>query len=225
MKIRYILFFVVLGLSFSACSLDNYDLPQESIEGRLIDENGDAFISEQPNGYKIQMYEGDSPEKFTFWGKADGTYKNTKIFKGTYSIQPIEGAFFPVEPKTLNIKGNSIVDFEVVPYLHITATIIQSNRDVKATYRITQSPGAGKIKMARLLVSKWNPNVGMNYLDFETTRGLDGSSDTAITGTDYVDYVMGILVSGVTYYARVAVLAENTSGRYNFSPVVKLVVP
>jgi len=225
MKVRYILFFIVLGLSFTACSLDNYDLPQESIQGKLIDKNGDAFISEQPNGYKIQLYEGDSPEKFTFWGKADGTYKNTKIFKGTYSIQPIEGAFFPVEPKTLNIIGNSTVDFEVVPFLYITATIINSNRDVKATYRITQSPGAGKIKMARLLVSKWNPNVGMNYLDFETTRALDGTSDTAITGTDYIDYVRDILVSGVTYYARVAVLAENTSGRYNFSSVSKIVVP
>jgi hypothetical protein len=225
MKVRYILFFIVLGLSFTACSLDNYDLPQESIQGKLIDKNGDAFISEQPNGYKIQLYEGDSPEKFSFWGKADGTYKNTKIFKGTYSIQPIEGAFFPVEPKKMNIKGSSIVDFEVVPFLYITATIINSNRDVKATYRITQSPGAGKIKMARLLVSKWNPNVGMNYLDFETTRALDGTSDTAITGTDYIDYVRDILVSVVTYYARVAVLAENTSGRYNFSSVTKIVVP
>ncbi len=225
MKVRYILFLIVIGLIFSACSLDNYDLPQESIQGKLIDKNGDAFISEQPNGFKIQLYEGDSPEKFSFWGKADGTYKNTKIFKGTYSIQPIEGAFFPIEPKTLTIKGNSTVDFEVVPFLYITATIINSNSDVKATYRITQSPGAGKIKMARLLVSKWNPNVGMNYLDYETTRALDGTSDTAITGTDYVDYVKGILVSGVTYYARVAVLAENTSGRYNFSPVVKIVVP
>ncbi len=117
------------------------------------------------------------------------------------------------------------LNFEITPYLTIDATIVQNGPNLKATYKIKQAPGAGKIRNARLLVNKWNPNVGMNYNDKGILRDLSNIPDATIVQTEYTDQIVDYLESGVTYYARVAVLANNALGRYNFSAVHKIVVP
>ena len=91
-----------------------------------------------------------------------------------------------------------------------------------ARYRIRKAPGAGKIATARLLVSKWNPNVGMNHIDYEAVRSLADTDDEVIVNTTYTDKILDCLEAGVTYYARIAALSTNTSGRYNLSEVIKL---
>jgi hypothetical protein len=73
-------------------------------------------------------------------------------------------------------------------------------------------------------VNKWNPNVGMNYNDKSVLRDLSGVPDETIEMTEYSDQIYNYLESGVTYYARVAVLSENAFGRYNFSEVQEIVV-
>ncbi len=225
MKIVKLIVFSILILVGSSCQLDDYSLPAETLKGHLYDADGKAFISEQPNGFQIQLYEGSSINKLVFWGKPDGTFQNTKLFKGKYTVEPVEGAFFPVEKKEVTISGVSIVDFEVIPFLYIDATIVSEGKNIKATYKIKQSNGAAKILKARLLVSKWNPNVGMNYNDYETQRDLSAVSDVVIGSTEYIDYVNDIMASGVTYYARVVALSDNSAGRYNLSPVTKIVIP
>jgi hypothetical protein len=56
-------------------------------------------------------------------------------------------------------------------------------------------------------------------------RDLSNITDETIVVTDYTDVITGYLESGVTYYARVAVLSTNSLGKYNFSTVQKVVVP
>ncbi len=122
----------------------------------------------------------------------------------------------------VEISGGTELTFEVTPNLTINASITTSGPDVIAKYRLSKAPGAGKITTVRLLVSKWNPNVGMNHLDRETVRDLSMVKDETVVTTTYTDSVLDCLEPGVTYYARVAALASNTSGRYNFSEVVKI---
>lgn len=224
-KTAIIILSVLTPLLFS-CTVDTYDLPSETLTGELVCADGTPLISEQPNGFKIRLNEvvngtiSDLPQDF--WGKADGTFNNTKIFKGTYVVQPIEGAFFEVDPVEVDINGTTKLTFEVTPYLTIAADITTSGPDLIARYRVTKAAGAGKITTARLLLSKWNPNVGMNRIDNEAVRDLSGTDDSRVISTTYTDTILDCLEAGVTYYARVAVLASNTSGRYNLSEVVKL---
>ena len=157
-----------------------------------------------------------------FWGRPDGSFRNTKIFKGIYVVQPVEGAFLDVDPVEVEISGETELNFEVVPNITINASVTASGPDVIAKFRLVKSKGAGKITTARLLVSKWNPNVGMNCLDWEQTLDLSETSDDVIGTKTYTVSILDCLESGVTYYARVAALAANTSGRYNFSEVVKI---
>ena len=222
-KIAFLICFI-LPLFLVSCELDTYDLPGETLEGKLVDPEGNPLITEQPNGFKIRMYEEGSTTPYDFWGKPDGTFRNTKIFKAKYKIVPVDGAFFPVDTVEKVIKGKVNLVFEVTPFVTIDATITQSGANLVASYKIKKAPGAGKIQNARLLISKWNPNVGMNYNDKEVLRDLTGTDDAAIQLATYTDTAVDYLESGVTYYARVAVLSANTAGRYNFSPVTEIVV-
>lgn len=216
----------ILAVAVVSCKVDTYNLPSETLTGKVVCADGTPFITEQPNGFRIRLDEvvdgkiTNFPQYF--WGKPDGTFRNTKIFKGTYVVQPVEGAFLPVDPVEVEISGETELTFEVTPNITINAAITTSGPDIIVKYRLTKAPGAGKITTARLLVSKWNPNVGMNRLDREAVRDLSGVKDEAIVTTTYTDSVLDCLEPGVTYYVRVAALASNTSGRYNFSEVVKI---
>ena len=91
MKIRPITIAIVLATAISSCTVDTYPLPEETLTGKLICPDGTNLITEQPNGFKIRMNEivdgkiADIPQDF--WGKADGTFRNTRIFEGSYIVQ------------------------------------------------------------------------------------------------------------------------------------------
>lgn len=207
-KVIYLISAILL-LFVVSCKLDNYDIPQETLKGSLTDAAGDPFITEQPNGFKIRIIEQGSPIPRDFWGMADGKFNNTKIFNGKYKIISSDGAFFPVDTVEQEISGITTINFKITPYLTINASIVQNGQNLKATYTVKQALGAGKIKNARLLVNKWNPIVGMNYSDKSIMRDFSAVSDATIVQTEYTDQIVGYLESGVTYYARVAVLADN----------------
>ncbi len=222
---RSIYFTSLVLLFLSGCKVDTYPLPAETLTGVIADASGSPYISEEPNGFQIMLMEQGSTTPRYFEGMADGRFNDTKIFKGMYKIVPTNGAFFPVDTVQREISGVTTINFKITPYLKITASIVQDGSNLKATYSITQAPGAGKIENAILLVTKWNPNVGMNYSDNSAMRDLSGTPDSTIVQTDYTDVMTGYLQSGITYYARVAVLSNNSLGKYNFSTVYKIVVP
>ena len=66
---------------------DNYEEPNSGIEGTVVDKKtNELYCSETANSYKIEYYElsweeaghANTQARF-FWGKADGTFTNTKI--------------------------------------------------------------------------------------------------------------------------------------------------
>ena len=53
------------------------------------------------------------------------------------------------------------------------------------------------------------------------TNMLSGRTNADIAAATFVDEIQH-LKAGETYYARVAVLAENALNRYNYSPVIQI---
>lgn len=227
-KINFLLCLLVAALTVSCEKLDNYDGPEETLTGRVIDQvSGEPIITEQPNGFRIKMSEiswSDNPEPEYFWGKADGTFTNTKIFAGTYEVSPVEGAFFPVEPQTVTLKGNVNVDFKVIPYLTVTASEIKRVNDetLEVTYTISRSQVGDKILDARVFAST-NPNVGINILtnDLSPLKDLKEVPDEEILQTTFKETIKG-LKKGKTYYVRVGARTDNFSKRYNFTKITKI---
>lgn len=135
-KIIYLLAVSFIMLAGTSCQkFDNYEEPQETLKGTIIDKGtGTPFLTETGNnGVRIKLMEyswSDNPTPYYFTVKQDGTFNNTKIFKGYYNIEP-EGAFVPLvlknsngeiisdESVSMDIKGTVDLNFEVEPFLRV----------------------------------------------------------------------------------------------------------
>lgn len=228
-NIKFCFLWVLMSLFMASCNnFDNYDAPNETLRGQVIDQiTGEPLVTEQPNGFRIQLAEiswSDNPQLEYFWGKADGSFQNTKLFPGTYEVTPVEGPFFEVEPKTVEVKGNVEVTFEVMPFLHVTVQSMDWLEDgtLKVVYKIERERVGEKIIDARVFVST-NPNVGSNIIDTDLSPMKDLSSipDEDILNTTFEENIKGLDVSE-TYYVRVGARTNSGEKRYNFTKTVEL---
>jgi hypothetical protein len=158
-KISYILSIALF--SFTSCSLfeiDNKEVPAETIQGEVVDvETGEPVLTDQGSeGIRVRLTEDSWGENVTpnpdFFCMPDGTFQNTKLFKGTYHIR-IDGPFIPLmredergvpladESQIVNISGVTKVKFEVQPFLKIEwvdePEVI--NGKVRAKVRVTRA--------------------------------------------------------------------------------------
>lgn len=126
MKIyRYCSMLLLSLLVLGGCGKDNYNAPSETFKGRFIDKGtGEPFQTAIGNtGIRIRMIEysykySDNPQPYDFNAMQDGTFNNTRIFKGEYGVTP-QGAFVPLSEDRFNIKGVVDKTYEVEPLLRI----------------------------------------------------------------------------------------------------------
>lgn len=127
---------VMAASSCSLFELDNYEEPKETIQGSVVDvATGDPVLTDQGSeGIRVRLTElsyGDNVDHNPdFYCRPDGTFQNTKIFKGTYNIR-VDGPFIPIvretsdgipiadESITTDIKGTKKVEFQVHPFLKV----------------------------------------------------------------------------------------------------------
>lgn len=156
----YISFFCIL-FSLASCSLfkmDNADEPKETLQGEVVDiATGDRVLTDQGSeGIRVRITElswGENVEHNPdFYCKPDGSFQNTKIFKGNYNID-VTGPFIPItrsdesgtiladDSKTMDIKGTTKVKFEVQPFLIVEWVDEPTVIDGKITARIRVKRG------------------------------------------------------------------------------------
>ena len=124
-KILYFLFGVAL-LSLASCwPNDNWDEPDCTFYGTITDSYTNQPILTSQNDWVIRLWErswtASEPQYQTIPIKQDGTYKNTKLFAGTFDMLPYDGPFWPVSDTTKNVVlGKSTEqNFTVTPYLQV----------------------------------------------------------------------------------------------------------
>lgn len=158
-KIHYI-FLSTAFLLITSCSmfeLDNYDAPSETLRGEVVDAaTGNPVLTDQGSeGIRVRLTELSWGDNVThnpdFFCMPDGTFQNTRLFKGNYNIR-IDGPFIPLlreddrgvpiadETKNMDIEGVTEVRFEVEPFLNIEwveePTVV--NGKVQAKVRVTR---------------------------------------------------------------------------------------
>ncbi len=147
-------------VAFTSCNVfdvDNYDEPKETIKGEILDKaTGKRILTDQGSeGIRVRLTElswGENVEHNPdFYCMADGTYQNTKLFKGQYHIDVV-GPFIPLiredergvpianESVETEIKGTTVVNFAVEPFLNIewVSEPTVTNGKVKAQVRVTR---------------------------------------------------------------------------------------
>jgi hypothetical protein len=228
MKKILILSIISVGLFLYSCEIDNYLAPDRILEGNVVDKvTGENLQTRQPNGIKIRLLEEayKNPQPYDFWAKSDGSFRNTKLFRGKYTVVAMEGAFEGSDTVKIDLDQPQSIKFKVEPYLRLKNVSITSPAagTIKATYNI------------EFTTSTKDPNKCflMAYTDkilHEATVGLKKSAERnlapishpVIASTNYVDQITGLKAG--TYYARVGVLTTNSLNSYNYSAIIELVV-
>lgn len=228
-NINIIIFCIGLLFLYS-CEQDNYTEPNMILDGKVVDAvTGENIPTRQPNGIKIRLMEEgyENVQPYDFWAKPDGTFRNTRLFPGKYKVSAIEGAFEQAgsQEVLIDLNDNQTIELKVTPFARVKdVSITSSGGKIVANYKIDKVSQSGNMVKSMLLC-----HTGI--ILHENTSGLISSvandlssvSDEALASTTFTDEVEG-LEPGKTYFARVAVLMENSLNRYNYSPIVKIVV-
>jgi hypothetical protein len=204
MKKILTLYMICTLLSFTSCDLfklDNYEEPAETLQGEVVDvATGEPVLTDQGSeGIRIRLTElswtGIETPDYNpdFYCKPDGTFQNTKLFKGTYNIR-IDGPFIPLyrkdtdgvlladETQSAEISGVTKVKFEVQPFLKVewVSEPTVSNGKITARVRVTRA---------------------VSELDFRTkVEPMGNYSSSFLNVTDIQLFVSGS--SSVGYRAR-----------------------
>jgi hypothetical protein len=241
-KIYYYFTLVVILLSVYSCEIDNYDGPNATIQGQILDQDGNPLQTEQgATNMRIKMEElswqkGDSTVSIspTYLNiKQDGSYVNSKIFSGTYKMTPVEGAFFPYNAKgdTMNIKGIVTKNFTVTPYLKIEWILepyLDADNYIRAAVKFTRNSLAGATQPTlnnALLCISTTQYVGSNNYDSQLVNGT-----VAITNNQEGQVISFMTSRAVkyqhaTYYVRIGVCCSDTYKKYNYTDIKTVIVP
>jgi hypothetical protein len=241
-KILFLIITVISGMLLSSCEADNYAEPDGALTGELIDAvTQKPYISQQPDGFEIRCtilgWEGDeNTGAQKFWGKANGTFNNDKIFAGTYRVVPMTGGFHPIEADTVEIRSKQVTvhSFTVTPYVSISDVSIEKDPDVADGIIMTFSIHTNTLYEAdgvtvkskatfascKLFASKRTNKVGSNANDGDITL-------SAVTGVTDEPQTFTVkrkgFEAGNTYYLRIgARCSESPTNGYNMTEIVEL---
>lgn len=218
-----------------SCEIDNYDGPNASIHGSILDEQtGELIGTDLNNGSSIKVREHGfaNPTDQTWVIMNTGEYRNNLVFSATYDVRFENGNFYPFEIKDFVVKpGDNVYDFKVIPYIRIKNPSITRNGDiVTATFSLEAGKPEVKVKEVQLFAfsDMW---VG-NSVKYTLSGGTDKATFNPITEINSA-FVYSLTIdlkenSGVfkyskNYYFRIGALAE-VSGvgtvRHNYAPLV-----
>lgn len=234
---KTILPFLFIIFLLNACEIDNYDYPDGTIYGNVIDlSTNDNIQTEQPNGFNIKLIEKGGLENapIIFSGKPDGSFKNALIFQNEYKVAAVEGAFFNPDTVVVQVGSKTEVNFNVTPFLTVTdvsvtaTSVTATTGKITVSYGISRSMVSGKITYRKTFVSDVTTVSNYGYYLKNKSTNTSSIDDATLLATNFTDEISD-LHRGKTYWVRVGVLATgngyNSLSRYNYSKIYEVSIP
>ena len=240
--IFYSLFSALFMLtSCSMFEIDNYEEPAETIWGEVVDEaTGKRVLTDQGSeGIRVRLTElswGDNVQHNPdFYCMMDGTFQNTKLFKGEYNVR-IDGPFIPLVRENTDgtllhdgsvnteISGTTKVKFEVQPFLNV---------------EFVGDPQVGNWKDEYLNVTdiqffvSYSNTVGYRARDerWSSSISYEGKSFEDLLGKEVIVQSNGSIPSGRKVFVRAAARINydtpvgSGTRRWNYSEPVEVLIP
>lgn len=244
MKNIFYLLLAAILLSFASCmEIDNWDEPDARLYGNVIDEYTGKNLLMDNNDWQIRIidrtWEMNNPgtvAQFQSLAVArDGVYNNSKLFSGIYDMLPWDGPFWPVDTvKGVILDKETQQDFKVKPYLQLsnfTATLNGTNLTLSCNVKapvITGLPNLWEVKGFLSLTTFCGNSNYINIAEYNNLRkNINKTWAAEVGAADNKDYTMGPfpVKSGYTYYVRIGANVNALSRRYNYTEIIKVVVP
>lgn len=239
----------LLGLN-SCMETDNFDEPEASIHGRLIDATtGENYLTDQGDVH-IRIWEKsyrDNPTPQDLAVKMDGTYNREHIFAGTYDMLPYDGSWWPCDTTyevPIGNKNHAEMDFKVTPYLKIKDFQMELIQDPKAEFDslrlscrlfapIPNNPDMPQVRELRPFLSLNQYCGAANHLDYyyndqyrvniRKTWDRIGSTETG-EGNDV--YTITVPVKrGYHYWVRMGANVNDVNLKFNYSEIKEIEIP
>lgn len=236
-KIVNIIFLSLLILNFNSCEIDNYDAPDATLEGCVYDHLGNLLESGQGKDnctirIKEISYANGDPDVVVIDRDLnmmqDGTFRNTKLFGGTYVMRPYAGCFYPIaeaDYKTVELSGGktTYVEFTVTPYLTlewVQEPYQDADGFIRAKFKFTRNAKDGATmptpNYAKMCIST-SVKVGNN------SDGRYTASDSAITAAQEGQEIELVSKAKIQYtqtlWVRIGARCNDADGKYCFSSI------
>ncbi|WP_126974468.1 DUF3823 domain-containing protein [Gynurincola endophyticus] len=214
---------LAVSCSLFSCTLDNYTIPSSTLHGSFIDkETGELIEQDIIRGTQIEYQEGRFTTNQYIIVKADGSYYNSQLFSGTYRITPVRGNFEPVETATVDINGDTKLDFKVLPFLRIkNVSIFKNGTKIRALFKVQQTGFDNVLKLG--LYAGGDAAVGANVnLDYvEIPVGSTVNEDQYYT-IELNTENNSKLIKGRSYFFRVGGVIDAPEAKFNYARSIEL---
>lgn len=221
MKMKNIFYLLLIIMSVVSCSIDNYDVPNATLSGKVLDNVTNEMIENGGvnSGTIIQIFEGTSKQPILSQSFPDGHFENAALFTGTYKLFAV-GAFKMVEDTMLiTITKNTVVEIKVLPNVRLKATL-QSLDGTTATVKVEYSKVHDTQILNQLAVA-WstidNPNL---YTFFGGGQKTETVTSQNLTTGEKIFTITG-LIAGTKYFIRAAGRTNAPGSYYNYSTTIK----
>lgn len=214
----------VLGL-FSACSKDNYQVPNASLYGEIIDEQTKELVPQQTiNGGQLQLFQTDISDKATSINsvlQSNGDYRNDMLFDGNYKIV-LNGPFFYDDTLSVKINGETKQDILVRAYLHVKSDVVEvTANSAKVKVHVLNGLNNDQ-KIARIAAVMGTTNsLDINFFSLRELTDTESIDNEQLLNAEHT-YEFKDLKPNTTYYVRAAARTINTGNYYNYSPMIEI---
>ena len=255
-KILYLLLVAALLSTASCMKIDNWDAPDCTFEGTVYDSYTNQPLLASQNDWQIRIwersfkgYEDGASNYQELRIKQDGTYRNTKLFAGTYDMYLYDGPFWPIDTiKNVELKSTTIQDFTVTPYMQVIDFKTELSGDqltlkfkLKAPLLEKDGNRIPNLYDVRFWISFNNycGNGSDSNIGFNEWHGLEynGQKQLRQAWTDVIkpenggngidtscEYMLGPikLKTGHKYYVRGGANVNTANRRYNYSEIKEI---
>jgi hypothetical protein len=225
-------FACALTLTFALSSCDWFELDNQegwdaSVEGQILDAGTGQPMQFEQGSSTIAVVEkfGNADANQYWYVKSNGSYKNTLVFAGQYTMNTLSGNFV-ADPQTFELKkGSNKVDFKVTPYVRIeNVSFAMDGKKIKATCKVS-SPVAdvnniGEVRLCIAVdrfVTRSNNGASADPNAVVENVSRDGANVTLFIDPDYVN-AQNVKVNAEEFqydqvhYVRIAAIGAHYAG-------------
>lgn len=233
MKLQLSIVILCAGILTSCVKKDNYNAPEASLEGNLADQGSKGNIQTATGNLAIRLEQlswSETPAPQDIPVKMDGTFKNSKLFKGHYRVSIKGGAFWGVPPVELDIDKGTKYDFSLTPYLYISSFTHKLDSTTLTLRFNMQAPIAGIPAIAEIqpyINTTEMVGPGASIRDFSDAYKVSVNKEWAdMSPADKTPaFVIPGLIRGRTFFVRVGVRFNNDDKSSNLSEIIKIDIP
>lgn len=210
LKVKYILLLSLITL-FTGCGMDNYDPPKSQLSGQIEYNGQPVRVKGTYGAIQLQLYQSGYALKtpISVFVDQNGKFEAT-LFDGTYKLvtRDKNGPWVNSRDTTIvNVKGNSMVKFEVTPYFTISnPTVSLNGTQLTGSCTVDKVVNTANLSFIKLFIN------GTSFVD-ENINVLSVSSNALATGSNTFSYTLTAdqqtkLNSLKGIYARIGVKAQ-----------------